>query len=250
VHKCVTRIKESLIYEDNGSPKRYPWFTWRSKDRQELESLMKQYGVDGDFVVRCSSRGEGRFAITFIRNGNIKSVLAYYTSDHSPQGPFSITDGKGGMLHYKNLALLVSDWRKVLKQAFMDPETLVYFSISGKPFEVQASLFMQRSRKYARTLLGEMFDPRPDETKFPRGKFWKSDTGHTSENPIFLDRDSSAFNVILNWYRYDGKLYVPGNISKELMAEEMTFFKLPFRPEYKEVSGVQSITSFVETKTK
>mmetsp|Transcript_7983 Transcript_7983/g.19556 ORF Transcript_7983/g.19556 Transcript_7983/m.19556 type:complete len:220 (+) Transcript_7983:239-898(+) len=197
---------------------------------------MKRYGVEGDFVVRCSSKGG--FAISFVKEEGlgIDHRLIFYDADIKPdprdgkEKPFSIVEGRGKKVRrYSSLSRIVKDLqeKKVIGQAFMDPETIVHFSISGKRFKVPAALFMHRGNvEVKKTRLGEIFDP-SSLGGFPRGEFWNSHVGHSAKEPMFLDRDAEAFNVVLNWYRYGGKLYVPSKISKVLMMTEIKYFRLP-----------------------
>mmetsp|Transcript_24359 Transcript_24359/g.43206 ORF Transcript_24359/g.43206 Transcript_24359/m.43206 type:complete len:528 (-) Transcript_24359:242-1825(-) len=234
VRLCVTRIKDSLIdTPERGASsslaRRYPWFTWRSMDRQEAERLFSLYGSTGDFVVRCSSKGG--FAITYMESKQvIRHIKIYYEANAKAENgvckPFHLNLGNFSR-SFPNLSALVRDMHAQLRQPFMDPETVAHFSVCGQYFQVQAKLFTQKKKFIANTFLGQYFDTSSDESRFPRGEFWNSDAGHSKENPIFLDRDPSAFNVILNWYRYYGKLYVPEEVSAILMEKEVQFFQLP-----------------------
>eukprot|EP00466_Bigelowiella_natans_P009136 jgi/Bigna1/87660/estExt_fgenesh1_pg.C_220199 len=131
-------------------------------------------------------------------------MRVYYVPETkaSPDGrvrPFYIEEGGGkAKKFFQSLAELVSARKSDLKQAFMDPETVAYFSISGTPFTVQASLFM--GKRDCDTYLGRYFDPSVDSSSgFPRGEFWNhSQVGHSKKDPIFMDRNPAAFNVILN----------------------------------------------------
>jgi len=252
VDVCVERIKDSLVDVRKDGSRLHPWFIWRSKDRNELEQSFFRYASEGHFVVRCSSR-PGCFAVTSMTYDEDKKLapkhaLIYYEANTKPSPVDGIVrpfywvmknENKVERRAFTSIARLVASQRDKLKEAFMDPETPVYFSISGQKFHVQASMFMQMEDAVRETKLGKYFDPRA-QGEFPRGKFWNSQTGHSPKEPIFLDRDPEAFNVILNWYRY-GKLYIPEGVSKVLMEQEIKYFGLPIDCVYKKEGGFTDI---------
>ena len=229
--RCVERVKESLIerVEGHDSDTLVPWFTWRNKDRQQLEDLFKEYAVEGDFVVRCSSTGG--FAVTKkTTNDSIRHTKIKFDLTGDPEKPYVY-----GSNAYASLRDLVKNEIKD-GTPFMDPDTDAFFAVGNETFQVKAKNFMSRgfkgkfSVKVKKTLLGDRYFDVKGEFGRPKGRFWKNTkVGRCAETAIFFNRDPRMFDVVLNWYRYKGKLFIPSDIPEGLVRRDLEFFKIPFQ---------------------
>ena len=106
------------------------------------------------------------------------------------------------------MALPVGEARK--ERASLGEKERVVLNIGGRRFETFRSTLLQHSG----SLLETMFSDRNRDLLKP-DKFGE----------YFFDRDSTCFEVILNYFR-TGKLLLPSTINEDLFREECSFFQI------------------------
>ena len=106
------------------------------------------------------------------------------------------------------MALPVGEARK--ECASLGEKERVVLNIGGRRFETFRSTLLQHSG----SLLETMFSDRNRDLLKP-DKFGE----------YFFDRDSTCFEVILNYFR-TGKLLLPSTINEDLFREECSFFQI------------------------
>ncbi|RUS16366.1 BTB/POZ protein [Endogone sp. FLAS-F59071] len=99
----------------------------------------------------------------------------------------------------------------------MSIQTRIRLNVGGHRYETTLGTL----RKFPETLLGKLFS---EDNKEPPHEDAKGE--------YFFDRDGEPFGIILNFYRNDGKLFLPhawDRFSPETLAAELDYFKIPFQ---------------------
>ncbi|EGC39301.1 hypothetical protein DICPUDRAFT_147946 [Dictyostelium purpureum] len=94
-------------------------------------------------------------------------------------------------------------------------EDPVILNIGGVKYEVMPSTLAQ----YPDTLLGNIFNPNNKHLR-------KTD----KKGEYFFDRNGRLFEFILNYYR-TGKLVIPPDFPKEIILDEIRYFKIDYKPD-------------------